>query len=224
MPAKIPLDKKLVAYSAAVGAALAAAGSAQATIVDFSTPGGWTGTGDNQYLLTFDLAGNVMMNPSAPGVNDQFAIKNAQNVGTTHIDAMAIGGHQPGAAIEGAAEKALPVPASNQMSASAAVASYLLMGLNMVTVSGSRPYGDWTPGTRGYLGLRFDDAGTPLYGWADVQMNDYNSVTMFEYAYQDNGDPIHIPDNGTIPEPTTLALLAMGVAGLAALRRRQRAA
>jgi hypothetical protein len=221
MRGKILLDKKLVAYSAAVGAALVAAGPAQATIEYFTTPGGWTGTGDNQYLLSFDLAGNVMTNPSAPGVNDQFAIKNARNA---TVDAMVIRGVQPGAAIEGMSAKALPVPASQHMGPSATVYRSLFMGVNLVSAGGTRSFGDWAPGTRAYLGLQFDDAGTPLYGWADVEMNAYDSATLFAYAFQDDGGPIHVPDTTSVPEPTTLALLAMGAAGLAALRRRQPAA
>jgi hypothetical protein len=215
------LDKKLVAYSAAVGAVFAAGGSAQATIEYFTTPGGWTGTGDNQYLLSFDLAGNVMTNPSAPGPNDQFAIKNARN---SSINAMVIRGVQPGAAIEGIDAKALPVPASHNMGPSATVYRSLFMGVNLVSAGGTRSFGDWAPGTRAYLGLQFDDAGTPLYGWADLQMNAYDSATLFAYAFQDDGSPIHVPDTTSVPEPTTLALLAMGAAGLAALRRRQPAA
>ncbi|MGD1002134.1 MAG: PEP-CTERM sorting domain-containing protein [Candidatus Brocadiia bacterium] len=221
MRAKMLLDKKLVAYSAAVGAVFAAGGSAQATIEYFTTPGGWTGTGDNQYLLSFDLAGNVMTNPSAPGPNDQFAIKNARN---SSINAMVIRGVQPGAAIEGIDAKALPVPASHNMGPSATVYRSLFMGVNLVSAGGTRSFGDWAPGTRAYLGLQFDDAGTPLYGWADLQMNAYDSATLFAYAFQDDGSPIHVPDTTSVPEPTTLALLAMGAAGLAALRRRQPAA
>lgn len=83
--------------------------------------------------------------------------------------------------------------------------------------------GDWTFGERGFLGLSILINAQTVYGWADVQFNNYDgsgvgSFTLFGYAYEDNG--MSIPA-GAIPEPSTFALLAAGAVGVALLKRRK---
>ncbi|HRK30062.1 MAG TPA: PEP-CTERM sorting domain-containing protein [Tepidisphaeraceae bacterium] len=74
---------------------------------------------------------------------------------------------------------------------------------------------------QGFLGVRFSGN---RYGWVRVQMNGapLNTYSVLDYAY---GDPGDLLTAGAIPEPTSLATLALGAAGLAAWRgRRQQAA
>jgi len=75
------------------------------------------------------------------------------------------------------------------------------------------------------------DAGDDLFpGWAEIRVDDIDSITLLGYAYEDTGMPIRIGDTGNgepgpgpapAPEPSTLALFALGATGLAALRRRR---
>lgn len=94
--------------------------------------------------------------------------------------------------------------------------------------TGTTTVGGFTPGTEAFLGLLFDGPGAALYpGWADVRVDSIDSVSLLGYAYEDTGAPIRVGDTGngqttTTPEPGTLSLLALGAAGLAALRRRRR--
>jgi hypothetical protein len=89
--------------------------------------------------------------------------------------------------------------------------------------------GGFPAGTQGFLGLRFDGPGNAVYpGWAEILVNDIDSLTLLGYAYEDTGAPIAIGDRGNVepqptptPEPGTLALLALGATGLAILRRRR---
>ncbi len=88
--------------------------------------------------------------------------------------------------------------------------------------------GDWAPGDRGFVGLRFEldgQPGVPVYGWADIGTNNFNGdapgrFTLYGYAYENNGMPI---PTGAVPEPSTIALLVAGAAGVAVLRRRKSA-
>ena len=78
----------------------------------------------------------------------------------------------------------------------------------------------WGAGQTGHVGLRFDDPESDgvFFGWANMTVNSATSITLNSYGYETEGLPSHTP----IPEPSTLALLAVGAAGVAALRQRRK--
>jgi hypothetical protein len=92
--------------------------------------------------------------------------------------------------------------------------------------STSQTKGPW-PGRDAYLGLRFDIAGSPHFGWAHFNVpGDVSQATIFGYAYCDEANTrIAAGQTGgacTVPEPSAVLLLAAGAAGVFAYRRRVR--
>lgn len=61
-----------------------------------------------------------------------------------------------------------------------------------------------------------DDGEWERFGWMHIDSVSSSGFHIDGYAYEDSGAPITA---GAVPEPSSLALLALGAAGVRALRR-----
>jgi hypothetical protein len=85
--------------------------------------------------------------------------------------------------------------------------------------------GAWNGGQTGFIGVRFNLGGGPLYGWIQLQTPapglSGSTGQILGYAYENSGGAITTPASA-VPEPNTLLLLASGALGVLALKRRKR--
>jgi len=83
------------------------------------------------------------------------------------------------------------------------------------------PFGQWndTP-DGGDVGLSIVRGGDSYYGWADIVVNSDYTITLNAFGYDDTPGESEIA--GAVPEPSSIELLALGAAGIAAYRRRRK--
>ena len=118
------------------------------------------------------------------------------------------------------------IPGSNPFGQNMGMPPFLT---HVATNVNGNNYGFWALGDRGFIGFSFRDANNQLdYGYIELETDAFMSagdpggIQFFSLAYETSGGPIAA---GAVPEPSTLAALAFGGAGLAAaaFRRRKKA-
>lgn len=86
-------------------------------------------------------------------------------------------------------------------------------------------FGQWDiDGMTGYMGFSFlrEEDSREVFGWAEIQRINGHEGRLLGWAYEDSGNPILTGKTpNPVPEPSTLAMLALGAAGLSSWRRRK---
>lgn len=205
---------KISRYTAAAASLLGAVGSTQAAIIHHPVDPDFSNSGQDQSLISFNLAGDVT---AGPGVDTQFTFANSYKTsGETGgpYTRLRLGATAPTARFDLVPLSAGTMIGAGETSQPSETTGILLGYKNAPEIT------PWSVGQRAYLGLQFESGGTTNYGWADITTVNYNSVTLHSYAYE------NIPDAsiaaGAVPEPSQMALLALGAAGLLGYRARQR--
>jgi PEP-CTERM motif len=99
-------------------------------------------------------------------------------------------------------------------------------------ITGNPTEGNFTGVTEKYIGFRVHLSSTEelVYGWAKVStvtnLNEIGvsgDVILHGYAYESTPNTAIVAGASPVPEPTSLAIFAMGGAGIAAWKRRRKA-
>ena len=89
--------------------------------------------------------------------------------------------------------------------------------------AGSGADANWVMGETGNFGFKFTIGSNTHYGWGKMTLSPGANYEITEAYYETDADTgIHIGSTPGIPEPSSAALLSLGVAGLAMWRRRKR--
>jgi hypothetical protein len=74
-------------------------------------------------------------------------------------------------------------------------------GSNFISPTGAAALADFQSGVSGYLGFRFDNAGTTNYGYALIETTGPTGFPAFfrSWAFDSSGAPITIPEDGPAP-------------------------
>ncbi len=87
--------------------------------------------------------------------------------------------------------------------------------------SPATPFGQWNglPAS-GDVGLSIVRSGNTYYGWANIVVNSDYTVTLKAFGFNETPDASQLAGDAT-PEPSSIVLLALGAAGIAAYRRKK---
>ena len=199
------LERELIAYSLAAGTVLLGAAGASAAIHHTDLGAGVVLDTDGASLdIDFDGGGaefNIFFSTATDQVNVQAETASASWRGTTST----------ASALDNGAEVNTGANWGRRTTGNGGNLAYYW--------SSAWTGGDFIGTSDKYIGVKFDIGGDTLYGWIQVQVPaDSTSATITGYAYNDVDDGSITA--GQVPEPASLALLALGAAGIAAWRKK----
>lgn len=220
---KTSTAKRLSAYSTLAAATAMGAGSANAAMIthdiaDISVDGGFAGT------LWFDIVGGTTGDAPSSSYGSQgiFALRAGLTedrgviIGPNTGYSSAVGGFV-GTGSNNVTRLTGGVVSAGQnfVGYAASYSQYALVG------AGTNTWG-FQDGDRGYVGIEFEIGSSMHYGFAEItrELAD-DSYTLHSFGYNDA--PGEAAVLASVPEPSSLAMLALGATGLMR-RRRQKAA
>jgi len=211
------LEKKLLAYTAAVSAVLLSASSADANTIIYDNGGsGW------QNVSPLGSSGGSFLAWDRHGTVNRGGFFGVGSIRFSHQD--------------GTKTSALLLQASNdayihanRLGAGVAIGSgNTVYPTHTGATLGSHSlwYFGWGQDQGGYLGFRFNEGGDNYFGWAHITTHFSDTVSLHRLGISDTaGEPVltgYTVSGAPVPAPPAVLLLATGAAGLAALRRRKR--
>ena len=203
------IERKLAAYAVAAGAATAATGQeATAAIVHVDL--------DPDVQVEFDV---FPLDLNKDGVDDfeiQHGILSAPPWSSSYMVGLVQGVN--GSVVGSSSSSwryASKLAASSTVGPQQEFQPHGAMGSMSYSYS---TWGSWPGEGKGFAGVRFDINGEPHYGWIRMTVDDFMVPTIHDYAYETDPDtPVHIP------EPCSLGMLALGAAGVTAMRKTRKA-
>ena len=81
-------------------------------------------------------------------------------------------------------------------------------------------------GDPAFIGFQFDAGDGIQYGWAEVTLETGgdNPFTIERFAFGSAGEAVAVGQTVSVPEPSSLGLLALGAVGVLSTRRRKKTA
>jgi hypothetical protein len=212
------LEKRLLSYGLAASAVLAAGVKADAAVQTFDFSGAPPTSGINGHIY-FSLQSGTFSTSSNAGMTFDLRQLSSSNgaVGGTALgiaNAGGIVGLPPGYAFK--------LGPNSQIGASRAFVG--TGNLNGKSSFGTgNPGGIWPPnGSVGFLGLRFTANDGVHYGWAEISLNSNYTETLYALGFETTAGTAITTPASVVPEPSELALLAVGATGLAIVRNRRK--
>lgn len=225
------LDEKMVPYSAAAAAVLLAGGtSAKAAIQGTALSPHVTLTGPNsRYPIDFNVDGATDVSIHLLTTSGSSSRTDYQRYWDTTTFDLTMGSCQVGTALPAALPAALnlgdPVAEPYWRAPPGLLARHhhevVTAGTAVLDTTSQDGYFLGAPDK--FLGVKFQVGPDTHYGWVQLGLDALASEgTITGYGWNDTPDgPIAA---GDVPEPSSLALLALGAAGVAARRRKKRSA